>query len=47
MVKVALVLTYAAAAATAWNGLKEGGLRVGDMLIGLSLVAFLIARRWA
>lgn len=43
MVKVALILTYAAAAVTAWNGLKEGGLRVGDMLIGLSLVAFLIA----
>src|SRR3954466_6693280 len=42
-VKIALGLTYAAAAATAWNGLKEGGFRVGDMLIGLALLSFLIA----
>jgi len=42
-VKIALALTYAAAAATAWNGLKEGGFRVGDMLIGLALLAFLVA----
>lgn len=41
--RVALALTYAAAAATAWNGLKEGGLRVGDMFIGLAVLTFFIA----
>jgi O-antigen ligase len=41
--KIALALTYAAAAATAWNGLKQGGFRIGDMLIGAALIAFLMA----
>ena len=38
--QIALVLTYAASAATAWNGLKEGGFRIGDMLIGLTVLIF-------
>jgi hypothetical protein len=41
--RIAVWLTYAATAATAWNGWKFGGLRLGDMLIALALVAFFVA----
>lgn len=41
--KIALALTYAAAAATAWNGWKFGGLRLGDMLIALALMTYFVS----
>ena len=43
IIRVALCLTYAAAATTAWNGWKQGGFRIGDMFIGLAVGTFLIA----
>ena len=41
--RLAIGLTYVAAAATAWNGWKVGGLRIGDVFIALALLVFVFA----
>lgn len=43
ILRLGLALTYIAAGTTAWNGLKEGGFRVGDTFIGLAVLTFFIA----
>lgn len=41
--RIALGLTYLAAAATPWNGWQLGGLRPGDIFLALALVACVLA----